>query len=100
MFSAKLIYSTGITVGIFSIILWTIILKAQLRDYKNNKSVFKKVLMAFAISSILSNIVPIWFYFYRLTYNSNPTNIFYAYVVNVYIYQIVTAVMFYILYKY
>lgn len=100
MFSARLIYSIGILVSVSNIVVWATIIRTQLRGYKNNASIFRTILLVFTITSLFSNIIPIWFDIYRLINNANPTNIFYAYVINSYMYRTITALLYYILYKY
>lgn len=100
MFSARLVYGLGIAVTVFSIGLWISIIRAQLKQFNKNNSIFKIVLLIFAIISLYSNFLPIWFDIYRLANNANPTNLFYAYVMNNYLYRTITAVMFYVLYRY
>lgn len=101
MFSARVIYLLGISVSLVSIFVWIRILIAQIEQYKTvvMNTYIKKIMLLFVAISLSSNFVPIWFYIYRLSHNSNPTNIFYAFVINVYTYQATTAVMFYLLYK-
>lgn len=100
MFSARLIYGLGVGVSLLSIFLWGTIVRAQIGGYKKNISIFKSVLLVFSVTSILSNVVPIWFDIYRIVHDANPTNIFYAYVISSYMYRTITALMFFIIYRY
>lgn len=102
MFSARIIFSLGIIVGLFNMALWATVIKAQLEQFHRGEMLrsIKVILLTFGFVSLASNIIPVWLDIYRLYNNSNPTNIFYAYVMNSYIYRTTTAIMFYLIYKY
>lgn len=100
MFSARLVYGLGILVSLLNMVIWAVIMKSQVKLFNGNGSRYKQILLAFSAISLFSNVTPIWYYIYRLSNNTNPTNIFYSFIINIYIYQTVTAIMFYILYKY
>ncbi len=100
MFSAHLVYGLGIAVSVLNILLWGQIILAQIKTFNGNGSVYKQLLLIFASISLLSNLIPIWFDIYRLAHDSNPTNLFYAYVVTSYLYRTATAIMFLIIYRY
>lgn len=102
MFSAHLVYGLGVLVSLVNITLWIQIIRAQIdqyNEYSENNS-YKTILLIFGIVSLAANFVPIWFDIYRIYHNTNPTNIFYAYVMSSYLYRTATAIMFWILYKY
>lgn len=101
MFSAHLVYGLGIAVSILNIFLWTQIVGSQVKQFSavNMNINIKRLLLAFGVISLFSNTVPIWFDIYRLIHDSNPTNLFYAYVVTSYLYRTITAVFFYLIYK-
>lgn len=100
MLSARLIYILGIIVSSCSIGIWGVIILAQLKVYKDRISTRRAILLAIAIESLYSNFIPIWYYIYRLSHNSNPSNIFYAFVMNYYLTQAINAVLYFIMYKY
>lgn len=102
MFSARLIYSLGIFVSVVNIALWSRIVMAQVNQYKTIKmdKSLKILLLIFGAVSLSANFIPIWFDAYRLINAANPTNIFYAYVMNSYLYRTITTVMFFIIYRY
>lgn len=102
MFSAHIIYGLGIVVSSISMLIWIRLFFAAMGQFNETRQLntTKAILVAFTVTSALSNPVPIWFYIYRLAHNTSPTNIFYAYVMSVYIYQVSSAIMFFIIYKY
>lgn len=102
MFSAHIVYGLGIVVSLINIVLWSQIIRAQIGQYNgdNKNNQYKTILLIFGVVSLAANFVPIWFDIYRILNDTNPTNIFYAYVMSSYLYRTATALMFYLLYKY
>lgn len=100
MFSAHLVYGLGILVSILNMTIWGVIMRSQIKLFNGNNSRYKQILLGFSGISLISNITPIWYYIYRLSNNTNPTNIFYSFIINIYIYQTVTAIMFWVIYNY
>lgn len=100
MFSARLIYSLGILVSLLNMCLWAVIIRAQIKGFNGNNSIFKGTLLVFTAISLYSNILPIWFDIFRLAHNANPTNLFYAYVMNNYLYRTISALLFYLMYRF
>lgn len=101
MLSNYIVFGVGLLVSLFNILLWQTIIHSQLKQFSASKmnTHIKKMLLVFAISSVVSNIVPIWFDVYRLSHQVPITNIFYAYAASAYIYRTLTAVMFYLIYR-
>lgn len=102
MFSYNIVFGVGLVISLFNVCIWLRVILAQTRQFtpdKKNNSV-KVILLTFGILSLMSNFVPMWYDIYRLANQTSPTNIFYAYVMNSYLYRTATAIMFYLVYKY
>ena len=103
MVSAYIVFGLGIAVSTMNIILWCFIIRSQIEQFLPNKKkndYIKKVLLLFGVISLLANIIPIWFDIYRLIYIVEPSNIFYTYVINSFLYRTTTTIMFYLIYRF
>lgn len=100
MFSYYLVFSLGLALSALSIGLWYVIVRSQLAQYNGSNSVVKNVLLFIGVVGLFANFVPIWFDIYRLMHQVNLSNIFYAYTMNNYLYRTLTALGFWIIYKY
>lgn len=100
MVSYILIFSLGIVISLINIFLWSVTLRSQLKQLGNKaNSAIKHNLLIFGFTSMLSNIVPIWFDVYQIGQSRHPTNIGFALLTSYYLSNTVSAFMFYLIYK-
>lgn len=101
MYSDKLIFGLGVAVSVVNILIWVIVMRSQLKQYKINKNrALKFVLLVFSGAELYSNFVPIWFDLYQIIHAAHPSNITYAYTTSQYVGRTIAAIMMYIVYCY
>lgn len=100
MVSYTLMFSLGIVVSLMNMYLWTGTIRSQLKQLQVKSNNHIKInLLIFGFTSILSNLVPIWFDIYQINRGTHPTNIGVALLTSYYLTNTVSAFMFYLIYK-
>lgn len=101
MVSYTIFYSLGIAVSLGNVLLWSIVLRSQLKQFSGNgmNRRIKTSLLIFGVASLLSNFVPIWFDVYQIIHHARPLNIGVVYITSQYLFRTLTACMFYLIYR-
>lgn len=101
MVSDKVIFGLGVAVSLVNILIWCIVIRSQLKQYKKKKNLsLKKALLVFSGAELYSNFVPIWFDLYQIIHHAHPSNIVYAYTTSQYVGRTIAAIMVYLVYSY
>lgn len=100
MVSYTVMFSLGIVISLMNMYLWSGTLRSQLKQFENRtNNHIKQNLLIFGFTSVLSNLVPIWFDIYQIHRGTHPTNIGVALLTSYYLTNSVSAFMFWLIYK-